>query len=404
MVSAEQQLEEIKRGIDEILVEKDLLEKLRRSVKTGKPLTVKVGFDPTAPDLHLGHTVVIQKMAQFQRFGHKVVFLIGDFTGLVGDPSGKSKTRPQLTREQVNANAETYKRQVFKILDPKTTEVRFNSEWLAKMDAFDFVKLAAQANVARMLERDDFKRRYTENISISVHEFLYPLLQGYDSVALKADVEMGGTDQKFNLLMGRELMRNYEMEPQVCLTLRLLEGLDGVQKMSKSLNNYVGIDEAPEEMYGKIMSLPDNMLRKYYDLLSARPLSEIEPMFSEMAAGKRNPRDVKSDFAVEIVTRYHSAAAAQGAVEHFRKVFSKKEIPDDMPESDYALEKGALWIPKLLQTLGFVASTTEGKRMVAQGAVKIDGTAATGENLSPPAGTPFVLQCGKRKFARVTPK
>jgi tyrosyl-tRNA synthetase len=343
-------------------------------------------------------------MAQFQRFGHKIVFLIGDFTGLVGDPSGKSKTRPQLTREQVAANAETYKKQVFKILDPKATEVRFNSEWLAKMDAFGFVKLAAQANVARMLERDDFKRRYQENVSISVHEFLYPLLQAYDSVALKADVEMGGTDQKFNLLMGRELMRNYEMEPQVCVTLRLLEGLDGVQKMSKSLDNYVGIDESPDQMYGKLMSLPDTMLRKYYDLLSTRTLAEIEPMFAEMAAGKRNPRDVKSDFAVEIVTRYHSAEAARGAVDNFRKLFSQKLIPDEMPEVEYGLEAGALWLPKLLQTLGFVASTTEGKRMVAQGAVKIDGHAATSENLSPQAGSAFVLQCGKRKFARVTPK
>ncbi len=404
MVTAEKQFEELKRGVDEILVEKDLLEKLRRAEKTGKPLVVKVGFDPTAPDLHLGHTVVIQKMAQFQRFGHQVVFLIGDLTGLVGDPSGKSKTRPQLTREQVAENAETYKRQVFKILDPEKTQVRFNSEWLAKMTAFDFVRLAAHANVARMLERDDFKRRYNEGISISVHEFLYPLLQGYDSVALKADVEMGGTDQKFNLLMGRELMRDYQLEPQVCLTMRLLEGLDGVQKMSKSLDNYVGIDESADQMYGKLMSLPDSMLRKYYDLLSTRTLSEIEPMFSEMTEGKRNPRDVKSDLAVELVTRYHNAEAAQAAVQNFRKVFSQKLVPDEMPESEYPLEAGALWIPKLLQVLGFVASTTEGKRMVVQGAVKVEGKAMLSEHFSPPAGTPFVVQCGKRKFARVTPR
>lgn len=401
MVAAEKQLAELKRGIDEILVEKDLLEKLRRSEKTGKPLIVKVGFDPTAPDIHLGHTVVMQKMAQFQRFGHHVVFLIGDFTGLVGDPSGKSKTRPQLTREQVAANAETYKKQVFKILDPKKTEVRFNSEWLGKFDAFEFVRLASHANVARMLEREDFKKRYTEGISISVHEFLYPLLQGYDSVALKADVEMGGTDQKFNLLMGRELMRDYQLEPQVCLTLPLLEGLDGVNKMSKSLNNYVGVDESPDQMYGKLMSLPDAMLRKYHDLLSTRTLAELNPIFKEMEAGKRNPRDVKSDFAVEIVTRYHSAEAGREAVENFRKVFAQKQIPDDMPEFSYGSEGGKVWLPKLLQTIGFVASTTEGKRMVAQGAVKIEGQAVGGENLSPKSGESFVLQCGKRKFARV---
>ncbi len=404
MIPAEQQLEELRRGIDEVLVEKDLLEKLRKSVKTGKPLVVKVGFDPTAPDLHLGHTVVIQKMAQFQRFGHQVVFLIGDFTGLVGDPTGKSKTRPQLTQEQVAANAETYKRQVYKILDPQKTQVRFNSEWLGKMSSFDFVRLAGHANVARMLERDDFKRRYNEGVSIGIHEFLYPLLQGYDSVELKADVEMGGTDQKFNLLSGRELMRDYGLEPQVCMTLRLLEGLDGVQKMSKSLNNYVGIDESPDQMYGKLMSLPDNMLRKYYDLLSTRPLSEIEPMFKAMESGAKNPRDVKSDLAVEIVTRYHNEGAGQAAVENFRKIFAQKLVPDDMPEADFTMEAGAIWIPKLLQALGFVASTTEGKRMVSQGAVKIESQVVTAEKISPAAGQAFVLQCGKRKFAKVTPK
>lgn len=401
MIAAQEQLKEIKRGTQEILPEKDLLAKLEKSVKSGKPLTVKAGFDPTAPDIHLGHTVLIQKMAQFQKLGHTVVFLIGDFTGLVGDPSGKSKTRPQLTREEVLKNTETYKTQVYKILDPQKTVIRFNSEWLEKLTAYDFVRLASHANVARMLEREDFNRRYKEGQSISLHEFMYPLLQAYDSVALKADVELGGTDQKFNLLMGRELMQDYHLEPQVCITMPLLEGLDGVQKMSKSLNNYVGVDESPDQIYGKLLSLPDSMMRKYFDLLSALQTPEIETLFSEMKSGKRHPKAVKSSLAKEIVARFHSQASADQAEANFEKVFAKKEIPDEMPEFNRALEGGEIWIPKLLQDIKFAATTSEGKRLVAQGAVRINESVLTEEKWVVEKGKTYVLQCGKRKFARL---
>ncbi len=397
-MKAQEQLEELRRGSDEILVEKDLLMKLEKSEKTGKPLLIKAGFDPTAPDLHLGHTVVMQKMAQFQKMGHDIVFLIGDFTGLVGDPSGKSKTRPQLTREEVEKNAETYKSQVFKILDPKKTKVQFNSEWLDKLNAYDFVRLAARANVARMLEREDFNKRYKGGESISVHEFLYPLLQAYDSVAMKADVELGGRDQRFNLLLGRELMKDYGLEPQVCLTVPLLEGLDGTQKMSKSLGNYVGVEDPPQEMYGKLLSMPDSLMRRYYDLLSSKTIPEIAALFSELQKGALHPKQVKSDFAVEVVTRYHGADAAKEAVAHFEKVFSKKEVPDDIPEFKTS-QKGEIWIPKLLVELGFCASTSEGKRMVVQGGVKIAEKVVTQEKFTPTEN--FVLQCGKRKFAKV---
>ncbi len=404
MKSAEEQLEEIKRGCAEILLEKDLKEKLIRSVKTGKPLLIKAGFDPTAPDIHLGHTVIINKMAQFQRLGHTIVFLIGDFTGLVGDPTGKSKTRPQLTREDVLKNAETYKKQVYKILDPQKTLVKFNSEWLEKFSAYDFVRLAAHVNVARMLEREDFNRRYKEGNSISLHEFMYPLLQAYDSVALKADVELGGTDQKFNLLMGRELMRDFQIEPQVCLTMPLIEGLDGVNKMSKSLNNYVGVDESPDQMYGKLLSLPDNMLRKYYDLLSSLPITQVNSIFEEMNSGKRNPKHVKSDFACEMVERYHSKDATNQAKENFDKVFQKKEIPDDLPEFSFTPKEGIIWIPKLLVDIQFAASTSEGKRLVQQGGVKINEQPHKEENLKTEGLSSFTLQAGKRKFAKILVK
>jgi tyrosyl-tRNA synthetase len=400
-MTAEEQLQELKRGANEILLEKDLLLKLQKSVKSGKPLVIKAGFDPTAPDLHLGHTVLMQKMAQFQRFGHHVIFLIGDFTGLVGDPSGKSKTRPQLTREDVARNTETYKAQVFKILDPRKTAIRFNSEWLEKLDAYGFVRLAQHANVARMLEREDFNRRYKEGTGISLHEFMYPLLQAYDSVALKADVELGGSDQKFNLLMGRELMRDHQMEPQVCLTVPLLEGLDGVQKMSKSLDNYVGVDEAPDQIYGKLMSLPDKMLRRYFDLLSTKTNQEIAALFAELDAGKIHPKKLKSLFAMEIVERFHSKQAAGEAEASFEKIFAKKELPSDIPEFSFKAEEGKIWLPKLLNELKFVASTSEGKRMVAQGAVKIDEEVIKEENLARKASDTFVIQSGKRKFARV---
>ncbi len=395
---AEAQLKELARGTDDIISRLDLLNKIKLSLKSGKPLVVKAGFDPTAPDLHLGHTVLLQKMAQFQKLGHQVVFLIGDFTGLVGDPSGKSKTRPQLTREQVNANAETYKKQVFKILDPQRTQVRFNSEWLDKFDAYAFVRLAAHANVARMLERDDFKTRYREGHSISVHEFLYPLLQAYDSVALKADVELGGRDQIFNLLLGRELMKDYKLEPQICLTMPLLEGLDGVQKMSKSAGNYVGIDEAPDQIYGKIMSLPDALLRKYYDLLSALTTDEIDALFAKMKAGL-NPKVVKSQLAKELAARFHNEAAADAAHEGFEKVFAKKGVPDEVTER--SIPSGDIWVPALLKELQAVASTSDGKRMIAQGAVKLDGAVVKEERLTFASGSALMLQCGKRTFIKL---
>ena len=400
MMTASEQLAELQRGTFEILSEKDLLAKLERSVKTGQPMVVKAGFDPTAPDIHLGHTVLMHKMAQFQKLGHQVVFLIGDFTAMVGDPSGKSKTRPQLTRAEVLANVETYKKQVYKILDPQKTVIRFNSEWLNIFTAYDFIKLASHANVARMLEREDFNRRYKEGQSIGLHEFMYPLLQAYDSVALKADVELGGTDQKFNLLMGRELMRDHHLEPQVCLLMPLLEGLDGVQKMSKSLNNYIGVDDSPNEIYGKMMSLPDNMLRRYYDLLSSKPVIEFESIFTKMHSGQLNPKIVKSDLAVEIVTRYHNAEAAEGAVQHFENVFAKKEIPDDIKEISYP-ESEEIWIPKLLIALEFTTTTSVGKRLLSQGGIKIDEKVIKEEKLFKMAGKSIVLQCGKRKFAKV---
>ncbi|NBX92726.1 MAG: tyrosine--tRNA ligase [Proteobacteria bacterium] len=401
-LSAQDQLKEIKRGTQEILPEKDLLQKLEKSVRTKKPLTVKAGFDPTAPDIHLGHTVLMQKMAQFQQLGHTVVFLIGDFTGLVGDPSGKSKTRPQLTRDEVLKNTETYKKQVYKILDPEKTVIKFNSEWLEKFSSYDFVRLASHANVARMLEREDFNRRYREGQSISLHEFMYPLLQAYDSVALKADVELGGTDQKFNLLMGRELMQDYQLEPQVCITMPLLEGLDGVQKMSKSLNNYVGVNESPNEIFGKLLSLPDSMMRKYYDLLSSLGTQEIDTLFKELQAGKHHPKTVKVSFAKEIVTRFHNSKAAEEAEHHFEKVFAKKEVPDDLPEFLFTATEGKVWVPKLLVDIKFVGSTSEGKRMVAQGAVRINETVIKDETVQVDPKSILILQCGKRKFAKIT--
>lgn len=400
-MGAKEQLEELKRGSHEILSEQDLLEKLKRSVSTGTPLLIKAGFDPTAPDIHLGHTVLIQKMAQFQQLGHRVVFLIGDFTGMVGDPSGRSKTRPPLTREEVLANAETYKKQVYKILDPQKTIIRFNSEWLDKFTAYDFVRLASHGSVARMLEREDFRTRYTEGQSISIHEFLYPLLQAYDSVALKADVELGGSDQKFNLLLGRELMRDYKMEPQVCQMTPVLEGLDGIQKMSKSLNNYVGLEDPPNDMFGKMMSVPDTMLRKYYDLLSGRVLAEVRALFAEMESGKVNPRNVKAALAEEIVARYHGAAAGTASREHFDRVISRKEMPEDIPEQHYKAGDNKIWLPRLLADLKLVSSTSDGRRMVSQGAVKIDQSVVTDENLAAKKGDSFVLQCGKRKFVKV---
>jgi len=388
---------EIKRGTDEILPEQELVEKL----KTGKPLTIKAGFDPTAPDLHLGHTVLINKLRTFQQLGHNVVFLIGDFTGMIGDPTGKNVTRKPLTREDVMRNAKTYQEQVFKILDPEKTEIRFNSEWMEKLGASGMIKLAASQTVARMLERDDFKKRYANEQPIAIHEFLYPLAQGWDSVALEADVELGGTDQRFNLLMGRELQKSQGQSQQAILMMPLLEGLDGVQKMSKSLNNYVGITDAPNDMFGKIMSISDDLMWRYYDLLSFKPLEEIAQLKEGVANGA-NPRDVKIALAREIIARFHSEDAAEAAYQDFVQRFQKNAIPDEMPEVSISLTDEGLGIANVLKEAGLVASTSDAMRMIKQGAVKIDGDKVEDSRLRLSEEGTRVYQVGKRKFARIT--
>ena len=390
-------LAEIKRGTDEILPEEDLIEKL----KSGKTLTIKAGFDPTAPDLHLGHTVLINKLRTFQQLGHKVVFLIGDFTGLIGDPTGKNVTRKPLSKEQVLENAKTYQEQVFKILDPELTEIRFNSEWMDKLGAAGMIKLAASQTVARMLERDDFKKRYSNGQPIAIHEFLYPLVQGWDSVALKADVELGGTDQRFNLLMGRELQKEQGISQQSIVMVPLLEGLDGVQKMSKSLNNYIGITDTPNEMFGKIMSISDDLMWRYYDLLSFRPLAEIAELKQRVAQGE-NPRDIKILLAKEIIARFHDDAAAEAAHQDFIQRFQKNAIPDEMPEVQISLGEEGIAIGNLLKEAKLVASTSDAIRMIKQGAVKIDGDKVEDTRLMLSEPGEHVYQVGKRKFARVT--
>ncbi|MGR3808752.1 tyrosyl-tRNA synthetase [Pasteurella testudinis DSM 23072] len=388
-------LAELKRGVDEVLSESDLIEKL----KENRPLRVKLGADPTAPDIHLGHTVVLNKLRQFQQLGHEVYFLIGDFTGMVGDPSGKNTTRPPLTREDVLANAETYKQQIFKILDPQKTKIVFNSDWLGQLGTEGMIRLASNYTVARMLERDDFKKRFTNNQPIAIHEFIYPLLQGHDSVALQADVELGGTDQKFNLLVGRELQKSAGQKPQVAITLPLLEGLDGEKKMSKSLGNYIGISEAPDEMFGKVMSISDELMWRWYDLLSFRPLSEIAQFKQEVANGK-NPRDLKVLLAKEIIARFHSEADADAAEQTFINRFQKGAMPDEMPEFEF---QGEIGLANLLKEAGLVASTSEANRMVQQGGVKIDGEKVEDSKMMIQASS-AVYQVGKRKFARVTVK
>jgi len=395
MNSVEDAMQQIKRGTDEILVESELLAKLGR----GKPLVIKAGFDPTAPDLHLGHTVLINKMRQFQELGHHVMFLIGDFTGMIGDPTGKSVTRPPLTPEEIQSNAETYQQQVFKILDPEITEICFNSTWHGNKTAADMIRLASRQTVARMLERDDFSKRYKNNQPISIHEFLYPLVQGWDSVEMKADVELGGTDQKFNLLVGRELMKAEGMEPQIILTMPILEGLDGVQKMSKSLNNYIGIEDAPNDMFGKIMSVNDELMWRYFELLSFRSLSEIEAFRREIEEGK-NPRDIKFLLAEEIISRFHSASAAESAKQDFIARFSKGAIPDEMPEITLEVGEG-IGIAAMLKAAGLTSSTSESFRMIQQGAVKIDGEKVSDKGMKLERGSIVVAQVGKRKFARV---
>jgi tyrosyl-tRNA synthetase len=388
---------EIQRGAEEILLEDELVAKL----KEGMPLKIKAGFDPTAPDLHLGHTVLINKLRTFQQLGHEVIFLIGDFTGMIGDPTGKNVTRKPLTKEDVLANAETYKEQVFKILDPAKTTVRFNSQWMEKLGAAGMIKLASNQTVARMLERDDFKKRYAGGQPIAIHEFLYPLVQGWDSVALKADVELGGTDQRFNLLMGRELQKSEGQRQQTVLMMPVLEGLDGVQKMSKSLGNYIGITDAPNDMFGKVMSISDDLMWRYYELLSFKPKDEIEAIKQKVVAGL-NPRDTKIELAKELIARFHSEQDAESAHQDFIQRFQKNAIPDEMPEFDFLLPAEGIMIANVLKDAGLVNSTSDAMRMIKQGAVKIDGEKVdnTKHQFTLPLQT--VLQIGKRKFARIT--
>jgi tyrosyl-tRNA synthetase len=401
MTDVSQAFAEIKRGAEEILLESELLEKL----KTGKSLKIKAGFDPTAPDLHLGHTVLINKLRQFQQLGHEVIFLIGDFTGMIGDPTGKNVTRKALTKEDVLANAQTYKEQVFKILDPAKTTVAFNSTWMDKLGAAGMLKLASRQTVARMMERDDFKKRYANGQAIAIHEFMYPLVQGWDSVALEADVELGGTDQKFNLLMGRELQKSEGQRPQTVLMMPLLEGLDGVQKMSKSLNNYIGITDSPTEMFGKIMSISDVLMWRYFELLSFKPMEEVAAYKTKIAEGM-NPRDVKIDLAKELIARFHDDAAAEAAHQEFINRFQKGAMPDEIEEKTVNTldDSGEIAIANLLKEAGLAVSTSEAMRMIKQGAAKIEGEKITDNKLRIACGTTAVYQVGKRKFAKVTVK
>jgi tyrosyl-tRNA synthetase len=397
MSNIKQQIAELTRGTDEVLPEDGLAARLGK----GRPLIVKAGFDPTAPDLHIGHTVLINKMRQFQEFGHEVVFLIGDFTGMIGDPSGKNATRPPLSPEQISENAKTYEAQIYKILDQGRTRIEFNSTWMGDMDAAGLVRLASHHTVARMLERDDFRKRYEGGQPISIHEFLYPIVQGYDSVALRADVELGGTDQKFNLLVGRQLQQDYGQEPQVVMTTPLLEGLDGVQKMSKSLGNYVGITEPPGEMFGKLMSVSDDLMWRYFEVLSFRSLEDIAALRRRVEDGM-NPRDAKFELALEIVARFHDPRAAEAAKQEFISRFREGAMPEDMPELTLAAEDGTLGIAHLLKGAGLVSSTSEAFRMIKQGAVRIDGERVEDRSLTIDSGSTNVYQVGRRRFARVS--
>jgi len=395
-IPVDEQLKELKRGAVDLIQEVEL----RRKINRGKPLKVKAGFDPTAPDLHLGHTVLINKLRQFQQLGHEVTFLIGDFTGMIGDPTGKNATRPRLSSEEIAANARTYQEQIFKILDPERTVIDFNSRWMGAMSAAGLIELAAKHTVARMLERDDFSKRYKGGQPIAIHEFLYPLVQGYDSVALQADVELGGTDQKFNLLVGRQLQEAYGQEPQVVLTTPLLEGLDGVQKMSKSRGNYVGIHDAPDLMFGKLMSISDPLMWRYYELLSFRPLSEIEALKAEVAAG-RNPRDVKFELAHEIVARFHSRDAASRARRDWETRVQQGAVPADLAEREIKVEGDGARIAALLKELGFVSSSSEAGRKIEEGAVRVDQEKITSHRHELKAGHTYVISVGKRQLAKV---
>ncbi|MBW7995964.1 MAG: tyrosine--tRNA ligase [Candidatus Glassbacteria bacterium] len=396
-----EQMDVIRRGLEEIISEEELEKKLTRSLEDGKPLTVKQGFDPTAPDIHLGHTVSIQKLRDFQQLGHRVVFLIGDFTAMIGDPTGRNETRKRMTREEVLENAETYKKQVFKILDPEKTVVDFNSRWLGKLGVEGVLELCGLHTVARMLERDDFARRYEEGRSISILEFLYPLFQGYDSVALEADVEFGGTDQKFNLLVGRELQRHWKQEPQVVLTVPLLVGTDGTMKMSKSYGNYVGIDEKAEEMYGKLLSIPDELIHSYFELVSRVSMERLEQIREELTSAEAKPRDLKHELALEVTALYHGHDGAAAARAHFERVFVQKDRPEDVPEHRISAGGEPVWLPGLLRKIGLVSSSSEANRMIRQGAVTIDDEkVGNTDHKLEPRGTVFV-RVGKRRFARV---
>ncbi len=404
MQDLEKQMEIIRRGTAEILPEEELKAKIKKSLATQKPLVIKLGLDPTAPDIHLGHTVVLHKIRQFQELGHQAIIILGDFTAQIGDPTGRSETRKPLTREQVLTNAATYEKQMFKILDPKKTKVVFNSEWLAQLSFSEVIGLASRCTVARMLERDDFEKRYRENLPIGVHEFFYPLMQGYDSVKLEADIELGGTDQKFNLLMGRNLQKEYGLEPQIAIMMPIIEGLDGVQKMSKSLGNYIGIEESPREMYGKTMSLPDELMIRYFDLVTAVPLEEVKKFEAGLADNSLHPRDLKMRLAREIVSFYHSEQEAWTAEEEFKKIFQRHDLPDEIPvfavENDL-WEDGLVWLPRLLQEAGLAGSTSESRRMIQQGAVKVDGEKISDPHFKFVPTSGMIIKVGKRKFVKI---
>ncbi|HKI49966.1 MAG TPA: tyrosine--tRNA ligase [Desulfobacteria bacterium] len=401
MTSVQEQLKIIKRGTSEIIDEKDLTSALEKSIKSGKPLRVKAGFDPTAPDLHLGHTVLLQKMKQFQDLGHEVVFLIGDFTGMIGDPTGKSETRKSLTPEEIQINAQTYLEQVYKILDKNKTTIMYNSEWMNKFSPTDMINLAARYTVARMIERDDFQKRLANNQPVSLHELFYPLIQGYDSVAMKSDIELGGTDQKFNLLVGRDLQRSYQMDPQNIITMPLLEGTDGVQKMSKSLGNSIGVMDPPGEMFGKIMSISDNLMWRYFELLSDIPASDLKTLRDKAVSGKMNPKHIKVQLGKELVARYHSENAAEQAAQEFENVFKDKNLPADIPT---VITWGAepRWIGKVLSDSKVCPSTSDAKRMIKQGAVSVDGEKVTDENLALNGGQEYLIKVGKKRFLKIT--
>jgi tyrosyl-tRNA synthetase len=399
-IPVQEQLKHIRRGAVDIIREEELLEKLKKAQKTGKPLRVKAGFDPTAPDIHLGHTVLIRKMKHFQELGHVAIFMIGDFTGLIGDPSGRSVTRKQLTREEVLQNAETYKQQVFKILDPDKTVIDFNSRWMSQLGSEGFIRLASRYTVARILEREDFTNRMKNQLSIAMHELLYPLVQGYDSVALEADVELGGTDQRFNLLVGRDLQREYGQESQIVLTMPLLEGLDGVQKMSKSLGNYIGINEAPNEQFGKVMSISDELMFRYYELLTDVPLTELQKIKAEISSGARHPMDVKADLAVRIITDYHGSTAANAAREEFNRVFRQREIPEDIETKQLSITLPTR-LTKLLTSLGLAPSNAESQRLIESGAVHINGERITDPKAEITKPGEYLFKVGKRRFLKL---